>query len=255
MLDLYKWCCCSTSVEGPEAKTTETQILEVLGQWLYHEFAGPARFGRLTVAKRTHPACFHFCHVYQKKQEDNMSSSYPNTQYRQQQKRNTQWFPLSLWGCSSSSHHVLLFLAVSLLASCFFCLLWVRNLQCCPMNPKSLRCFALAQPIGSPLMPWNWDQVIITIWYNVIHVTSQMVVVVYSFPSAITSPLAKVNMETSWIWTEVSKAHPDQFGCPRQRPYSLEASRWRQRSGEKIFENRIQYERYTAMQSGACSSF
>lgn len=38
-----------------------------------------------------------------------------------------------------------------LLASCFFCLLWVRNLQCCPMNPKSLRCFALAeQPIGSP---------------------------------------------------------------------------------------------------------
>ena len=112
-LDLYMSCCCSTSVEGPEAKTTETQILEVLGQWLYREFAGPAPFGRLTIAKRTHPACFHFCHVYQKKQEDNMSSSYPNTQCRQQQKRNTQWFPLSLWGCSSSSHHVLLFLAVS----------------------------------------------------------------------------------------------------------------------------------------------
>lgn len=63
VLDLYKSCCCSASVEGPEAKTTETQILEVLGQWLYHEFAGPARFGRLTVAKRTHPACFHFCRL------------------------------------------------------------------------------------------------------------------------------------------------------------------------------------------------
>lgn len=193
--------------------------------------------------------------VYQKKQEDNMSSSYPNTQCRQQQKRNTEWFPLSLWGCSSSSHHVLLFLAVSQLF-----LLPPLGQEPSMLSNESKKPAMFRPGRATDWLPFDAAMELRSgNYHNMIqcdtNITSQMVVVVYSFPSAITSPLAKVNMETSGIWTEVSKAHPDRFGCPRQRPYSLEASRWRQRSGEKIFENRIQYERYTAMQSGACSSF